>query len=72
MKLCEAAIVDERSITKDGFDLKSCGQPAVRTVRILDGPQGGEVHPACQLHFEEIANNFPDSFEIVEEFGNVA
>jgi hypothetical protein len=72
MMLCEAAVVDEKTITDEGFDVRSCGLPAVKIMRLTAGPQAGEEHPACQRHFEEMAKDFSDCFEIVKEFGNVA
>lgn len=72
MILCEAAVVQEETINKEGFYVRSCGKPAVKTLRLLDGPQAREEHGACQQHFEEMAKDFSDSFEIVKEFGHVA
>lgn len=72
MMLCEAAVVDMRSINAGGFDLRSCGKPAVKILKLTGGPQEGEAHPACQQHFEELAKDFPDNFEVVEDLDGVA
>jgi len=69
--LCEAAVLepDPRS---DGYIMRSCGQPAVKIMKLTEGPQAGTEHPACRFHFEEMAKDFPDCFEIVKDFDNVA
>jgi hypothetical protein len=69
---CEAAVIDEKTITEKGFDVRSCGKPAVKIMRLTAGPQAGEEHPACLQHFEEMAREFQDCFEIVKELGHVA